>query len=371
MKTIRILHVVPNMQQGGIENFLMNIYRNIDRKKVQFDFLVHYKKRFFFDDEIEKLGGKIYRFSIREDNNLIKYIRDLDKFFKEHKEYKIVHGHMGSLGGIYLHVAKKNGVPIRIAHSHGAAHLKTIKGYIKSILFKFFRMPANVYWACSTEAGKFIFGKRTKFELIPNAIDMEKFKYNIFIRNEVRNDLKLNNKLVIGNVGRFNLQKNHSFLLDIFAELHKISPNAILLLIGNGELEKNIKDKINKLNLNNDVKLLGIRNDVNRIYQAMDLFLMPSLFEGLPLTGVEAQVSKLKCFFSDAITKEVAITNNVKFIPLSLSAKEWAEIILKEAQYNRELVNIENDRFDITKLSKELQERYIKLNESSENFDKK
>lgn len=371
MKPIRILHIVSNMQQGGIENFIMNVYRNIDRDKVQFDFLVHYKKKFYFDDEIEKLGGKIYRFSFMEDKKLIKYISELKTFFEQHKEYRVIHAHMGSLGGIYLNIAKKSGVPIRIAHSHGASHLNTLKGYIKFFMNKGFKYAANIYWACSTEAGIYMFGNKKKFELIPNAIDIEKFNYNISIRNEVREELSLKDNLVVGNIGRFNLQKNHLFLLDIFDEIHRINPNTVLLLIGNGELEKNIKEKINELKLNSAVKLLGIRNDVNRIYQAMDLFLMPSLFEGLPLTGVEAQVSKLKCFFSDAITKEVAITNNVKFIPLSLSAKEWAEIILKEAQYNRELVNIENDRFDITKLSKELQERYIKLNESSENFDKK
>lgn len=355
---IRILQIVPNMQQGGIENFLMNIYRNIDRRKVQFDFLVHYEKKYYFDDEIEKLGGRIYRLSVREDNNLMKYIKDLNQFFKEHKEYKIVHGHMASLGYFYLHVAKKNGVPIRIAHSHGASYLKNLKGYTKLFLFKFFKIPANIYWACSTEAGKFIFGEKNKFELIPNAIDMKKFKYNTSIRNEVRNDLKLNNKLVIGNVGRFNLQKNHSFLLDIFAELHKINPNTVLLLIGNGELEKNIKEKINKLNLNNDVKLLGIRDDVNRIYQAMDLFLMPSLFEGLPLTGVEAQTSGLRCIFSDTITKEVKISDNAEFFSLKKSSSEWANEIINYSKYSRENYVIKNKDFDINTLAKKIEKKY-------------
>ena len=371
MEPIRILHIVSNMQQGGIENFIMNVYRNIDRNKIQFDFLVHYKERFYFDDEIEKLGGKIYRFSFMEDKNIFKYIHKLNHFFKEHKEYRVIHAHMGSLGGIYLNIAKKNGIPVRIAHSHGASHLNTLKGYMKFFMNKGFKYAANIHWACSTEAGIYMFGNKRKFELIPNAINMERFKYDTAIRKEIREELEINDKLVVGNVGRFNLQKNHSFLLEIFKEMHKINPNTSLLLIGNGELEKNIKEKINELHLNNDVKLLGVRKDVNNLYQAMDLFLMPSLFEGLPLTGVEAQASKLKCFFSDVITKEVAITNNVSFIPLSFTPKEWAELILKEAQYNRELVKIENDRFDIAKLSKELQERYIKFNESSENFDKK
>ena len=216
-----------------------------------------------------------------------------------------------------------------------------------------------------------MFGNKINFELIPNAINMDKFKYSNAIRQEVRKELGINNQLVIGNVGRFNLQKNHCFLLDIFNEIHEVFPNTLLLLVGNGELEKKIKEKIDELNLNSNVKLLGIRNDVDRIYQAMDLFVMPSLFEGLPLTGVEAQASKLKCFFSDVITREVAITDNVKFISLKLTAKEWANIILDEAQYARDSIIIKNDRFDIIKLSQELQEKYIKFNESSENFDKK
>lgn len=371
LKMIRILHIVSNMQQGGIENFIMNIYRNIDRNKIQFDFLVHYKKRFYFDDEIEKMGGKIYRLSFMEDKNIFKYIHQLNIFFKNHMEYKVVHAHMGSLGGIYLNIAKKYNIPIRIAHSHGASHLNTLKGYIKYFMNKRFKYVANIYWACSTEAGVYMFGNKKKFEIIPNAINMEDFIFNIDIRNKVRKELNISDEIVIGNVGRFNLQKNHLFLLDIFSEIHKINPNTLLLLVGNGELEKDIKEKINSLKLFNNVKLLGIRSDVNRIYQAMDLFLMPSLFEGLPLTGVEAQTSKLRCFFSDVITKEVAITDNVMFIPLKLTAEEWAKIILNNVLYDRETIEIKNKRFDIIKLSKEIQEKYIKLYESSENYGKK
>lgn len=362
MKPIRVLQVVPNMNSGGLENLIMNIYRNIDREKVQFDFLVHYKKKCFFDDEIESLGGKIYRFSIREDNNIIKYVRDLNLFFKNHPEYKVVHGHMASLGFIYLGIAKKHKVPVRIAHSHGTSHLKTIKGYIKYLTFKLVKYKANVNFACSTEAGNYLFGKKREFEFIPNAIDMDNFEYNENIRNEYRNKLNIDNKLVIGHVGRFNLQKNHTFLLDIFSELVKQNHNTILLLIGNGELEGEIKGRIKTLGLEKNVKMLGVRKDVNKLYQAMDIFVMPSLFEGLPLTGIEAQASKIKCFFADTITREVIITNNTEFLSLNVPAKLWADTIIKNSNYERKNVKIINQDFNIKSLAKKMQERYIEYN---------
>lgn len=364
MEAIRILHVVPNMNSGGIENLIMNIYRNIDRSKVQFDFLVHYEKKGFFDDEIEKLGGKIYRFSIREDNNIFKYIKDLNKFFKEHKEYKVIHGHMASLGFIYLGIAKKHKVPVRIAHSHGTSHLRNLKGYIKFVTFKLIKYKSNVNFACSTEAGRYLFGEKIKFEFIPNAIDMKKFKYNKQIREEVRTKLNIKNEqLVIGNIGRFNLQKNHSFLLYIFNEVVKQDKNAVLLLIGTGELENDIKQKIKELQLENNVKLLGVRKDVDKLYQAMDVFVMPSLFEGLPLTGVEAQASNLKCYFSDTITKEVVISNNIEFLSLKLTPKQWADKIVKGAKYVREDVKISNDKFDIKKMAKDMEMKYQEYNQ--------
>ena len=361
MQTIRVLHIVPNMQQGGIENFLMNIYRNIDREKVQFDFLVHYQKKYFFDDEIEKLGGKIYRLSVREDNNLIKYIHDLNKFFKEHNEYRIVHGHMASLGYFYLNAAKENGVPIRIAHSHGANYLKTLKGYTKSFLFKLFKLPANIYWACSNEAGKFLFGKNTKFELIPNAINMKKFIYNIDIRSEVRNELNLNNKLVIGHVGRFNLQKNHSFILDIFNEIHKINSNTVLILIGSGELEKNI----NESKYSDKIIFSDYRQDSANIHKLIDIFILPSINpDPLPTVVLEAMASAKPIvgyrhggiceMVEDGYNGYLANVKDVK----DLANKIWLLI------ENQELRILMGNR------SEERQKKYFSLDAYVSNFEK-
>ncbi|MBQ7410039.1 MAG: glycosyltransferase family 1 protein [Clostridia bacterium] len=353
---IRILQIVPNMQQGGIENFIMNIYRNIDKNKIQFDFLVHYNKKCFFDEEIERLGGKIYRFPVMENKNVIRYIKELDKFFKEHTEYKVVHGHMASLAFIYLWIAKKNGVKYRIIHSHGTSFLKTVKGIAKYILFRFADKHANVRWACSNEAGKYLYKKKS-FDVIPNAIDFKKFEYNPKIRETVRKELDINEEtFVIGHVGRFNLQKNHKFIINLMEKLLRENENLKLLLIGDGETKEEINKLACDLNINNKIIFLGIREDVNRIYQAMDILIMPSLFEGLPVTGIEAQANGLKCLFSDNITREVDISKKSEFIKLSEEA--WKNSIIENIHYKRDLKDFDNSIFNIEKLTKQLQRRY-------------
>lgn len=367
---IRILQVVPNMQQGGLENLIMNIYRNIDRTKVQFDFLVHYKKEFFFDKEIEKLGGKIYRFSVREDNNFIKYYKDLCDFFKEHSgEYRVVHGHMASLAFIYLRIAKKYNIPVRIIHSHGTSHLKNIKGYLKYFTFKMADKYATDRFACSTEAGKYLFGVKN-FKIINNAIDMDKFKYNESLRRTKRNELQLEDKFVIGHIGRFNLQKNHKYLIKFFSNIVKKNHNARLLLIGIGEELENIKDFVRKLNISDYVFFLGQRNDVCELYQAMDVFCMPSKFEGLPLTGIEAQVSGLPCVFSDQITREVKISNNCIFLPLDEDTKKWEECV---ETVNNKIINrlseyqkMKETNYNIKILSKNVEGLYLDFHYKNE-----
>ena len=361
MKRIRVLQVVSRMNQGGIENFIMNVYRNIDRDKVQFDFLVHHKDKSFFDDEIKRLGGNIYYFSVMDDKNIFKYIHNLCKFFKKHKEYKIIHGHLASMGFLYLTIAKINKVPIRIAHSHGTSHTPDLKGYIKGVLFKFFKYPANFYYACSTEAGKYMF-KNKKFEVIPNAVKLQKFLYNNDFRTEIRNELNLSDKFVVLNVGRLNLQKNHTYILKIFKHIVEEKPKSALLIVGEGERKENIKKEIHRLGLNDNVYMLGIRDDVEKIYCASDAFLMPSLYEGLPVTGIEAQASGIKCFFSDTITREVELTKNATFLSLDELPHIWAKKILKTAQnYDRKYDDsVLNTDFNIDALSKKMIDFYIK-----------
>ena len=327
-KPIRVLQVVPNMQAGGIETLIMNLYRNIDRSKIQFDFLVHYKGKFFYDDEIRKLGGKIYHLSVRDDNNLPKYIRDLNNFFRNHPEYKAVHGHMVSTAVFYMSFAKKYGVKLRIVHSHNTNTVSGLKGLVKSKLAKLAPLFANQYFACGEAAGKYLYGNN-KFTIFNNGIDLEKFRYNPSVREEYRNKLGLKNKFVVGHIGRFNMQKNHKFIIKVFNEIQKLEPNSILLLIGDGELKNTVEKYVNELGLKSKVKFMGVRKDISNLYQAMDIFILPSLFEGLPVVAVEAQDSGLPIVASDNITKEIGLTSVVNFESLNKSPSVWAHKILE------------------------------------------
>lgn len=358
---IRILHITYKMHCAGIESFIMNLYRNIDRSKVQFDFLVHYTERQFYDDEIESLGGKIHRLSIREDNNFIKYFKDLRKFFASHKEYKIVHAHMESFALFYLYYAKKSKIPIRIAHSHNDKVDPSIKGTVKSMMNIPFKYLATDYMACSDLSGKYLFKKR-KFKVIKNAIDSNKFIYNEDVRNEVRKELGLDNMFVVGHIGRFNEQKNHTFLIDVFNKLRKINENAVLLLAGTGNLETKIKEKVDQLGLENSVKLIGVRKDTERLYQAMDVFVFPSLYEGLGIVGIESQASGLMTICSDGIPEEARITNYFRCLPLKDSPNKWAEEInIYSKDYERRDTHLEivNAGFDALESAKEIEEYYI------------
>ncbi len=358
---IRVLHIVPNMQAGGLETLIMNIYRNIDRTKVQFDFLVHYTGTYFYDDEIRSLGGKIYKLSVRDDNNFIKYLKDLDTFFKEHSEYKIVHGHMESLGQFYFKAAKKNHVPVRIAHSHNSATENTLKGRMKGLLLKRYQVYATDYFACSQKAGEFMFPGR-KFTVLKNAIMIHNFLYNETERNRLRKELGIEDKLAIGHVGRFCAQKNHTFLIDIFKEISELEDHAVLLLVGAGETFEKIKEQVRENNLEQCVIFLGVRKDISSLYQAMDCFVFPSLFEGLGIVAIEAQCSGLPVVGSDMIPKEAAATSQFHYMSLNDSAEAWAKEIINVTKQKRE-AEIEKIRaagYDIQAVAAYLQDFYIK-----------
>lgn len=366
---IRVLQVVPNMQAGGLEAFIMNLYRNIDRKKIQFDFLVHYNEKKFYDDEIETLGGKIYRFSLRDDNNLLKYIYQLDKFYKIHPEYKIVHCHMSSIGFIHFLVAKKNGVKVRIAHSHNTNTEKTVKGFLKSIMIKPLRFISTDNFSCSTEAGKYLY-KNKKFDIIPNSIDIDLYRFDVKKRIEKRRELGIDDKLVIGHIGRFELQKNHKYILDILKKVLEYNENVFLLLAGTGSLFEEVKQYAEDIDVIGKVKFLGVVKDTFNLYQAMDCFILPSFFEGLPVVGIEAQVSGLKCFFSDNISKEVNISYLTEFIGIGADDLDiWRDKILNIQHYNREEVYnyIKDTKYNAKITAKWLEEFYIsKLGEKIE-----
>lgn len=329
MQPIRILQVVTIMDLGGLETMLMNYYRKVDKTKIQFDFMVHRMERGHYDDEIEAMGGRIYRMPQIKPGNYRKYFKELDTFFAEHNEYKVVHSHINENSGFVLRAAKKYGVPCRIAHSH-LADLKLDYKYPFRLYGRMHLKPnTNKYFACSKKAGEWLFPNvKSEITILNNAVDVDSFKDNKDIRKKIRKELDIENNFVIGHVGRFNPQKNHNFLIDVFNEIKSLKQDAVLLLVGDGYLFDEIKEKVNKLGLEDSVKFLGLRTDISDLMQGMDMFLFPSLFEGLPVVLVEAQAAGLKCVTSTGVTKESNITNSLEFIDLNLNSKEWAKQIL-------------------------------------------
>lgn len=325
---LRILHVVVNMNRGGAETLIMNLYRNLDRSKVKFDFLTN--KEGVFDEEIVELGGKVHRVPYVTDIGHTGYIKALDTFFSSHQEYKIVHSHMDKMSGFVLRSARRAGIPIRIAHSHntsseGGIAAKMYKWYAGKYVFP----CATHLLACSNAAARWLFAeKATTAKILKNGIECDKFTFSPQIRNQVREELQLHqDTFIVGHVGRFAHQKNHSFLIDVFAQLINLKPNSILLLAGDGPLRLQIEKKVAELNLERNVKFLGIRSDINRLLQAFDVFVFPSIHEGLPVTLIEAQGAGLPCIISDTITREVDLGMNlVEYFPIT-DERIWIEKI--------------------------------------------
>lgn len=340
-KPIKVLYFVDRMLRGGIQSLVIDWVSRFDKSKLQVDFLLlDDGNKYELEDKLTELGCNVYKLNgiwIRHLYDFKKQAKSLNEFFKEHHDYKVVHLHSSSKNYLVLKYAKKYGIPMRIAHSHNIDFqtknvIKKLYGnLLKPKLIKY----STNYFSCSILAGKWLFGSRIinskDFEVIHNSVDFQKFEYNSKTRKEKRKELGIKeNELVVANVGRFSKQKNHRFLIDIFNEIQKKNGNAKLVLVGIGELESEIKKKVQELKLDDKVIFTGFRNDVSELYQSFDVFLMPSLHEGLPVVGVEAQASGLPCFMSKGvITDEVKIANNVYFISLNKSAKEWANILLE------------------------------------------
>lgn len=326
MESIRVLHVVTYMGRGGLETMLMNYYRHIDRSKVQFDFLVHRDFEADYDKEIVSLGGKIYHFP-----RLVpwsrKYRKKLKKFFEEHSEYKIVHVHQDCLSSVALQCAKECGVPVRIAHSHTINQEKNIKYLMKLYYMKKITKYATDYFACSIEAGDWMFGGHS-YHILRNAIDISAYSYSADKAFRIRKQLHLKNNFVIGHIGRFDLQKNQGFLIEVFNEFLKLEPYARLLLVGDGKKRKTIEKKVKTLGLEDKVIFTGVRSDVVDLLQAIDVFVFPSKCEGLGIAAVEAQAAGIPCILSEKVPEECKITTNTEFLSLEDTPIIWAKHIL-------------------------------------------
>lgn len=354
---IRILHIVTYMGRGGLETMLMNYYRSIDRTKVQFDFLTHREFRADYDDEIEALGGRIYRLPNLNPFSR-SYLGALDRFFAEHTEYRIVHSHLDCMSSIPLKAAKKHGVPVRIAHSHSSRQDRDLKYPLKLLFKQGIAGQATQLFACGREAGRWMFGT-DDFHVLNNAIDASRYAYDSQVRRTVRAELGISDDaLVAGHVGRFMAPKNHGFLLRIFAQL---PGNAMLLLVGDGELRAENEQLATELGIRDRVIFAGLRSDVERMLQAMDVFVFPSLYEGLPLSIIEAQAAGLPCLISDKVPIECRKTDLVTQLPQDASSAQWAEAVQSAAKTPRmdTLAQIREAGFDIRANAEWLQNYYL------------
>lgn len=361
----RILYVNGGlMNRGGIESYMINYYRHFDRNKIQIDFVVHDAGGYgYYDNEIKQLGGRIFVVPQKSKHPFI-YAAKLKEIFNKNN-YKIIHTHMDAMGAWVLKVAKECGIPVRIAHSHNTRHLTT--NPIKLFFLEKARKSINLYathrMACSKAAGEWLFGEES-FKVIHNAIDINKFIYNHEIRERVRSYWGIGeNDFLIGHVGRFDTQKNHKFLIDVFRQVHSAYPQCKLMLIGEGRLMQKIKDKVVHLNLKDSVFFTGSRNDVNLFYNAFDLFVLPSIFEGLGIVAIEAEVNGCKCCLSETITKEVSICNQTSFIPLKKDM--WVDKIIDAATSEElrraSLIDPYQCGYNINIEAEKLQNIYIKL----------
>ena len=359
---IRILHIVTTMNRGGLETMLMNYYRNMNHSKVQFDFLVHREEESDYDQEIISLGGNIYHIS--KLNPLSNQFRSqLNKFFEKHPEYKIVHSHLDCMAGIPLKYAKQHNIPVCIAHSHNSNQTKDIKYLLKLHYKKNIKKYADYLFACSQEAGKWMFNTNN-FKVLNNAIDAKKYSFNEEIRDAIRKEFNISNdSIVLGHVGRFFPQKNHEFIIDIFNKIHFNNPNTYLILVGEGDLKKSIIEKVKELHLEDHVIFTGVRSDVNKLLQAMDVFLFPSLYEGLPVSIVEAQAAGLPCLISDKVPIECKKTDLVYQLNLDDSVDVWADKVNELSYIVRRdtYEDIKNSGFDIIENAKWLEKYYLDM----------
>ena len=356
-KPVRILHEVAGLGNGGVESFLINIYRNIDRSKIQFDFILsHDWKSNIYEEEIQSLGGRI--FYLEEG---YKQFYSFYKFIKSHPEYKIVHSHRGAFGAFYLFTAWLAGIKHRIAHAHTSSAVRKSKARWVKCLRPFLNLVSTKRFSCGHEAGRWMYGKYN-FDVLNNSIDISSFRH-FDKRVETRNMLGIKtNELLFGHVGRFATEKNHIFLIDVFKAIHDKNNESKLLLIGDGHLRPSIEEKVHLLGLRDSVIFLQNRNDVNLLLTAIDMVIFPSLFEGLSFAMLEMQASSLRILASDKIPEEINITGEVYFKSIEDGPKDWADVALSLSKYDRNNVGIQKLRdkgFDIRDNVKTLENFYL------------
>lgn len=370
---MRVAQVIGRLASAGVEAVVNNYYRFMDTEQIQFDYVID-------DDSIcspreEILGRGARYYVVPPSSRPLARVAALVKLFRENR-YAIVHVHMNTLSAPVLFAAWAAGVPVRISHNHSMSDASEGKrALIKRILRPTAGWFATAYMACGEEAARWMFGdaacRAGRVTLLPNAIDVERYRFDAAARADVRRELGLADKLVIGHVGRFMQQKNHAFLIEAFACLLRRRPDAVLLLVGDGELRAQIEAEAERLGMGHAVRFLGIRTDVSRLYSAMDVFVLPSHYEGLPVVGIESQAAGLPCLFSDRIDHAVAVTEDVRFLALEEGAETWAEAMGKMAdraseERSRCADRLVGGQWDIRRTSEDLAVLYMRLAECAD-----
>lgn len=361
-KKVKVLSISPGLNYcGGVESYLMNYYRNINHHEVQMDFATHSINEINYREEIEKNGGKVFLFPKFTLKNIGKLLREIEDFFKKNNDYDIVHCSMANASPFYFYYAKKYGIKTRILHSHQTKYAGTLSHSIRNVpLIYLGKKLSTASAACTIDAGNFLF-KKEKFNIINNAIDVSRFKFNKKTRDRVREKLGINKEIVLGHLGRMEPEKNHEFILNLFNYMTKNEQNIKLLLVGSGSLKDDIKEKILKLNIADKVIIIDDVSNPEDYYQAMDIFIFPSYYEGLGIVAIEAQTSGLPIICNKTLPKDIDITKNIVRLSLDDSYETWTKAIKKASKIQRKDCSeiVEKTKFNILKETKKL-ERYYK-----------
>ena len=361
MEPIRVLCVFSRLDRGGAETMCMNLYRNIDRAKVQFDFVKHTRNIGAFEKEIQTLGGQIFTAPRYRICNHLQYLAWWKAHFLSHPEHQIIHGHFYSISAVYFHFAHCFH-RITVGHSHSTNQKKiSVKFILKKMLQRRVESNSDYRLACSKEAGAWLFPKGN-YTVLHNAIDTKKFLFQQSESEYVRDELSLKGKLVLGAVGRFHVAKNPFGLIEIFKKCYEKNKDTRLLWIGDGSMRAAIQKKLREEGLEHVVILTGVRSDVNRLMQAMDVFLLPSIWEGLPVVLVEAQAAGLPCLVSDTVTREANLTGLCTYLPLECP-EQWAEAVQRAAGVPRVDTSkqIADAGYDIATTAKWLENFYLQI----------
>lgn len=354
---IRILNLFTILNRGGAETMVMNYYRKIDKTKIQFDFVVHRQERGAYEDEIEAMGGRIYRMCPIYPQYIFRYKRLLKGFFDAHPEYRIVHSHMSELSYFAFQEAIRHHIPVRICHAHSSPNFaietwkEKLKALPREILARGVRKLATDYFVCSDKAGNWLFGKKNagKFVMMNNAVDTKIFSYNPDEAVKKRKEMGWDNKIVVGHVGRLIVPKNHVFLFRLFNEFHQLYPNSILVLVGDGNQRQYLMKKVKQMGLEDYVQFLLTRIDTAELYNAFDLFVFPSLYEGLPVSLIEAQAAGLPCVTSDTISSQAKLLENCRTLSLTDDIQLWLDAMVSSLGQKRKNTSLEIKKagFDI------------------------